>query len=182
MDFWFGERFFVYRSSLGHRSVVSRSELFCSTQDTIFFIFVVDSLARIAALGTEIEVAMKVENEHLAEVAHLRVLRVRRKGREVFGLDAVALDGEGIHQHGTEAPFVGIVTDTDMVVELAVLQRFAPQVIAARGHLAEELPTVVHAHETGADTRVEMLVRVGIAKRDVIIGERRNRKDQFVLQ
>ena len=69
-----------------------------------------------------------------------------------------------------------------MVVELAVLQRLAPEVIAARGHLAEELPTVVHAHETGADTRVKMLVRIGIAKRDVIISERRNRKDQFVLQ
>ena len=137
---------------------------FATTQDTIFFIFVVDALAGIAALRTEIEVTMEVENEHLAEVAHLCVLRVRRKGREVFGLNAISLDREGVHQHRTEAPFVGIVTDTDMVVELAVLQRFAPQVIAARGHLAEELPAVVHAHETGADTRVEMLVRVGIAK------------------
>ena len=66
-------------------------------------------------MRTEIEVAMEVENEHLAEVAHLRVLRVRRKGREVFGLDAIALDREGVHQHRTESPFVGIVTDTDMV-------------------------------------------------------------------
>ena len=66
--------------------------LFRTPQDTIFFIFVVDSFAGIAALDTEIEVAMEVENEHLAEVAHLRVLRVRRKGREVFGLDAIALD------------------------------------------------------------------------------------------
>ena len=41
---------------------------------------------------------MEIENEHLAEVAHLGVLCVRRKGGEVFGLDAVALDGEGIHQ------------------------------------------------------------------------------------
>ena len=134
--------------------------LFCTTQDTIFFIFVIDSLAGIAALCTEIEVAMEVENERLAEVAHLRVLRVRRKGREIFGLDAVALDREGIHQHRTESPFVGIVTKTDMVVELAVLQRLAPEVIVARGYFAEELPTVVHTHETGADTRVEMLVRV----------------------
>ena len=125
---------------------------------------------------------MEVENEHLAEVAHLCMLRVRRKGREVFGLDAVALDGEGIHQHGTEAPFVGIVTKTDMMVELAVLQRLAPQVIAARGHLAEELPTLVHAHDTCANTRIEMLVRVGIAKAHIVIGERRNREDQFVLQ
>ena len=69
-----------------------------------------------------------------------------------------------------------------MVVELAVLQRFAPEVIAARGHLAEELPAVIHAHETGANTRIEMLVRVGIAKAHIVIGERRNRKDQFVLQ
>ena len=103
---------------------------------------------------------MEIKNEHLAEVAHLCVLRVRRKGGEVFGLDAVALDREGIHQHRTEAPFVGIVTKTDMMVELAVLQRLAPEVIAARGHFAEKLPTVVHTHETGADTRVEMLVRV----------------------
>ena len=58
--------------------------LFCTTQDTIFFIFVVDSLAGIAALRTEIEVAMEVENEHLAEVAHLRVLCVRSKGREIL--------------------------------------------------------------------------------------------------
>ena len=93
--------------------------LFCTTQDTIFFVLVVDSLAGIAALGTEIEVAMEVENEHLAEILHLRVLRVRRKGREVFGLDTIALNREGIHQHRTEAPFVGIVTKTDMMVELA---------------------------------------------------------------
>ena len=138
---------------------------------------------------------MEVENEHLAEVAHLRVLRVRRKGREVFCLDAVTLDREGVHQHCAEAPLFLIVTDTDMVVELAVLQSLAPEVIAARGHLAEEQQgpqrallawgvscQPVHAHETGADTRIEMLVRVGIAKRDVLIGERRNRENQFVLQ
>ena len=71
---------------------MKKSQLFRTTQDTIFFIFVVDSFAGIAALGTEIEVAMEVENEHLAEVAHLRVLRVRRKGREIFGLDAIAFD------------------------------------------------------------------------------------------
>ena len=62
-----------------------RSILFCTTQDTSFFIFVVDSFAGIAMLGAEIKVAMEVENEHLAEVAHLGVLCVRRKGREVFG-------------------------------------------------------------------------------------------------
>ena len=179
-SFWaifLGVRGYRLRDSRMYRSI-----LFRTTQDTIFFIFVVDSLAGVATLGTEIEVAMKVENEHLAEVAHLRVLGVRSKGGEVFGLDAVALDREGIHQHRTEAPFVGIVTKTDMMVELAVLQRLAPEVIAARGYFAEELPTLVHAHDTCANTRVEMLVRVGIAKRDVIIGERRNREDQFVLQ
>ena len=45
--------------------------LFRTTQDTIFFVFVVDSLAGIATLRTEIEVAMKVENEHLTEIPHL---------------------------------------------------------------------------------------------------------------
>ena len=58
--------------------------LFCTTQDTIFFIFIVDSLTGIAALRTEIEVAMEVENEHLAKIPHLGVLRVRSKGGEVF--------------------------------------------------------------------------------------------------
>ena len=92
---------------MGYRlrdSRMYRSILFRTTQDTIFFIFVVNALAGIAALRTEIEVAMESENEHLAEVAHLRMLRVRRKGREVFRLDAIALDGEGVHQHRTEAP------------------------------------------------------------------------------
>lgn len=103
---------------------------------------------------------MKVENEHLAEVAHLGVLCVRSKSGEVFGLDAVALDREGIHQHGTEAPFVGILAQPDMVVELAVLQRLAPEIIVARGHFAEKLPTLVHAHDTGANAWIEMLVRV----------------------
>lgn len=42
--------------------------LFRTTQDTIFFIFIVDSLAGIAALGTEIEVAMEIKNEHLAGI------------------------------------------------------------------------------------------------------------------
>ena len=156
--------------------------LFRTTQDTIFFIFIVDSLAGVAALRTEIEVAMEVENEHLAEVAHLRVLGVRRKGGEVFGLDAVALDREGIHQHCTEAPFVGIVTKTDMMVELAVLQRLVPEVIAARGYFAEELPTLVHAHDTCANARIEMLVRVGIAEAHIVIGERRNGEDQAVIE
>ena len=59
-------------------------ELFRTTQDTIFFVLVIDSLAGVAALGAEIEVAMEVENEHLAEVAHLRVLGVRRKGRRLL--------------------------------------------------------------------------------------------------
>jgi len=76
--------FTMSRSSVGGESVIGRSELFCTTQDTIFFIFVVDSLAGIAALRTEIEVAMEVENEHLAEVAHLRVLCVRSKGRRLL--------------------------------------------------------------------------------------------------
>ena len=53
---------------------------------------------------------MKVENEHLAEIPHLGVLRVRSKGGEVFGLDAVAIDRQGIHLPRTEAPFVGIVS------------------------------------------------------------------------
>ena len=64
--------------------ILSSNCLFRTTQDTIFFIFIVDSFAGIAALRTEIEVAMEVENEHLAEVAHLRVLRVRRKGRRLL--------------------------------------------------------------------------------------------------
>lgn len=156
--------------------------LFRTTQDTIFFVLVVDTFAGVATLGTEIEVAMKVENEHLAEIPHLRVLRVRSKSGEAFGLDAVALDGEGIHQHGAETPFVGIVTKTDMVVELAVLQRLAPEVIAARGHFAEELPTLVHTHDTGANTRIEMLVRIGIAKAHIIVGERRDGEDQAVIE
>ena len=63
---------------------MKKSQLFRTTQDTIFFILVVDSLAGIAALCTEIEVAMEIKNEHLAEVAHLRVLRVRRKGRRLL--------------------------------------------------------------------------------------------------
>ena len=120
---------------------------------------------------------MEIENEHLAEIPHLGVLCVRSKSREVFGLNAVALDREGIHQHRTETPFVGIVSKTDMMVELAVLQRFAPQVIAARGYFAEELPTLVHAHDTGANARIEMLVRVGIAEAHIVIGERRNGED-----
>ena len=156
--------------------------LFRTTQNTTFGIFVVDAFAGVAALGAEIEVAMEIKNEHLAEIPHLGVLCVRCEGGEVFCLDAVALDGEGIHQHGTEAPFVGIVTKTDMVVELAVLQRFAPQVIAARGHLAEELPTLVHAHDTRANTRIEMLVRIGIAKAHIVIGERRDGEDQAVIE
>ena len=78
-----------------------------TTQDTIFFVLVVDTFAVFAVLGAEIEVAMEIENEHLAEIPHLCVLRVRCKSGDVFCLDAVALDGEGIHQHRTETPFVG---------------------------------------------------------------------------
>ena len=42
--------------------------LFSTAQDTIFFVLVVDSLAGIAALRAEIEVAMEVENEYLTEI------------------------------------------------------------------------------------------------------------------
>ena len=74
---------------MGYRlrdSRMYRSILFCTTQDTIFFIFIVDSLTGIAALRTEIEVAMEVENEHLAEIPHLRVLGVRcsEQGQKAF--------------------------------------------------------------------------------------------------
>ena len=92
---------------MGYRlrdSRMYRSILFCTTQDTIFFVLVIYTFPIFAALGTEIEVAMEIENEHLTEVAHLCMLRVRRKGREIFGLDAIALDREGVHQHRTEAP------------------------------------------------------------------------------
>ena len=54
--------------------------LFRSTQNTIFLILVVDTFAVFAVLGTEIEVAMEVENEHLAEIPHLGLLRVRGEG------------------------------------------------------------------------------------------------------
>ena len=106
---------------------MKKSQLFRTTQDTIFFVLVIYTFPIFAALGTEIEVAMKVENEHLAEIPHLGVLCVRRKGGEVFCLDAVALDREGIHQHGTEAPFVGIVAKTDMMVELTL---YMPMILA----------------------------------------------------
>ena len=51
-----------------------------TTQDTIFFVLIVDTFPLFAALRTEIEVAMKVENEHLTVIPHLGVLRVRGEG------------------------------------------------------------------------------------------------------
>ena len=50
-----------------------------STQDTAIFILVVDTLFALAALGSEIEIAMEVEDERLVEILHLCVLRIRRK-------------------------------------------------------------------------------------------------------
>ena len=50
------------------------------TQDTVFFVLVVDTFAVFAALCAEIEVAMEIENEHLAEIPHLGVLCVRGEG------------------------------------------------------------------------------------------------------
>ena len=54
--------------------------LFRTAQDTGFGIFIVDTFAMFAALCAEIEVAMKVENEHLAEIPHLGLLCVRGEG------------------------------------------------------------------------------------------------------
>ena len=51
-----------------------------STQNTTFFILVVDTFAIFAALGNENEVAMKVENEHLTVIPHPGVLCVRGEG------------------------------------------------------------------------------------------------------
>ena len=42
--------------------------LFRATQDTIFFVLVIYTFPIFATLGTEIEVAMEVENEHLTEI------------------------------------------------------------------------------------------------------------------
>ena len=50
------------------------------TQDTVFFVLVIYTFAGVAALGTEIKVAMKVENGLLAEIPHLGLLRVRGEG------------------------------------------------------------------------------------------------------
>ena len=44
--------------------------LFCTTQDTIFFIFVVYLLTGIAVLGTEIEIDVEIEHQYLAIVLH----------------------------------------------------------------------------------------------------------------
>ena len=44
--------------------------LFRTTQDTIFFIFVVYSLTGIATLGTEIEIDVEIEHQYLAIVLH----------------------------------------------------------------------------------------------------------------
>ena len=60
--------------------VLSSNGLFCTTQDTIFFIFVIYTFPIFAALRAEIEVAMEIENEHLAEIPHLCMLRVRGEG------------------------------------------------------------------------------------------------------
>ena len=54
--------------------------IFRTTQDTIFFVLIVDTFPIFAALCAEIEVAMKVENEHLAEISHFCVLCVRGEG------------------------------------------------------------------------------------------------------
>ena len=42
--------------------------LFRTTQDTIFFVLIVDTFPIFVMLRTVIEVAMKVENEHLTEI------------------------------------------------------------------------------------------------------------------
>ena len=54
--------------------------IFRTTQDTIFFVLIVDTFSIFAALCADIKVAMKVENEHLTEIPHLGLLRVRGEG------------------------------------------------------------------------------------------------------
>ena len=73
-------------------ALLNAEELFRTTQDTIFFILVVDSFI-FACRGSrpEVKVAMEIENEHLAEIPHLGVLYVRSKSGEVFCLDAIVL-------------------------------------------------------------------------------------------
>ena len=87
--------------------------LFRTTQDAILLVFVINAFPLFAALRTEIKVAMEIEYQHLVIVFHLCVLRVRSQSGEVFGLDAVAFDGERIHQHYENPPFILIISDTD---------------------------------------------------------------------
>ena len=78
------QSYYIFLNYTSFFTILSANGLFCTTQDTIFFIFIVDSLTGVAALRTEIEVAMKVENEHLTEIPHLGVLCVRSKGRRLL--------------------------------------------------------------------------------------------------
>ena len=156
--------------------------LFGSTQDTAIFVLVVDTFVTITALCAEIEVAMEIEDERLVEILHFCVLCVWRKCRQVFRITAVAFDRERVHHHYAEAPFVLVIADADGVIELTVLQRFAPQVIAPRRHVRMELPTVVHTHDTRTDTRIKVRVRIVVTLRNIVVGKWGNREDQAVLQ
>ena len=44
--------------------------LFRTTQDTIFFVLIVDTFPIFAALGTEIEIDVEIEHQYLAIVLH----------------------------------------------------------------------------------------------------------------
>ena len=116
------------------------------------------------------------------EILHFCVLRIWGKCRQIFRIDAVALDRERVHHHYAETPFVLIVADADGMIELAIFQRLAPKVIASRRHVRMELPTVLHTHDTCTDARIKVCVRVIISLRNIVVGKWGNREDQAVLQ
>ena len=100
--------------------------LFRTTQDTIFGIFIVETLPTLGVLRSKIEVDIEIEHQHLTIVLHNGCIGSRGNGRQVFGDGSGNVRREWINHHNTETEMLRIIIDTYIVRQFAEDQRFAP--------------------------------------------------------
>ena len=73
-----------------------------TAQDTTFGIFIVETLPALAVFGTEVQIDIEIEHQHLAIVLHNGGIGSRGKGRQVFGDGSGAMRRERINHHNTK--------------------------------------------------------------------------------
>ena len=89
-------------------------------------------------LGTEVQIDVEIEHQHLTIVLHNGGIGSRGKGRQVLCDGSGAVRRERINHHNTKAKMLRVIIDTYIVRQFAEGQRFAPQVMLRRDYIGRQ--------------------------------------------